>query len=286
MQYRPNFYAEQRRASGAGRSTLMCGPCGLPCGARPVRGLAKLALRAQTTPALIRPALRSSATHKGSPSPHRWPGLGNGYSGWESISRFHWCGVFAIFLGAEYVYLAVARGHFHAGIFQNILQSSVVCIALSLMKAASDAERLKEALRGAICHGQVSKSEIDSAEEKLGVRFPPSLRLFLSQYGAAFGHGPELAGLPISDRQSLGQPPQWSDLVVENIRARKSPCAPIPSRYLEVSSDGQDCTYLIDLAQTSGDGENPVVALGPGRDFEEVAPSFVAFVEASWSGNT
>ena len=31
----------------------------------------------QTTPALIRPALRSSATHKGSPGPHRWPGLGN-----------------------------------------------------------------------------------------------------------------------------------------------------------------------------------------------------------------
>ncbi|MBK6593983.1 MAG: hypothetical protein IPG23_15350 [Burkholderiales bacterium] len=65
-----------RRANGAGRATLLRGPCGLPCGALDRRGLAKLALRAQTTPALIRPALRSSATHKGSPSPYRWPGLG------------------------------------------------------------------------------------------------------------------------------------------------------------------------------------------------------------------
>ena len=71
------LWGRARRASGAVRATLLRGPCGLPCGARARRGLAKLALRAQTTPALIRPALRSSATHKGSPGPHRWPGLGN-----------------------------------------------------------------------------------------------------------------------------------------------------------------------------------------------------------------
>ena len=98
-----------RRASGAGRAPLLRGPCGLPCGARAMRGLAKLALRAQTTPALIRPALRASATHKGSPSPHRWPGLGD-WLQWLRVNNSMRCfGVVAIFMGTDYEYWARAK---------------------------------------------------------------------------------------------------------------------------------------------------------------------------------
>ncbi len=154
------------------------------------------------------------------------------------------------------------------------------------MNSESVAHRLEVALRGATWHGQVPESEIALAEERLGIRFPPSLRIFIAEYGAAFGNGVELAGLPICDRTSPEQSPQWSDLVEQNIRARENKYAPRPARYLEISNDGQDCTYLIDLAQISDDEESPVVAVGPDRDFEFVASSFVAFVEISWSGDT
>lgn len=59
-----------RRASGAGRATLLRGPCGLPCGARASRGLAKLGYASNNaSPDPPGPALLSHAQGIAQPAP-------------------------------------------------------------------------------------------------------------------------------------------------------------------------------------------------------------------------
>src|SRR6478735_3209674 len=66
---------EGRPASGAGQSTPLRRPFGLPCGARFRRGPRKLASLKHARP-FFRLKLRSSAAQRGSPVPHRLPGSG------------------------------------------------------------------------------------------------------------------------------------------------------------------------------------------------------------------
>jgi hypothetical protein len=145
------------------------------------------------------------------------------------------------------------------------------------MNTAVVAQRVGEVARGALNHGPVPAGAIAAAERELGVRFPPSLRCFLSQFGASLGDGFELAGIPVSDRESPNGPLQWRDLVTETHRARKA--ASLPSRYIVIGDDGSESTYLLDTGQVGPDGECPVVALGPGREFVVVSPSFIEFAE-------
>ena len=84
------------------------------------RGVWLNSAKPQTTPALIRPALRSSATHKGSPSPYLWPGLRIAYIAESQQLDFTGAGFFAIFMGAIYVDLTRAICYFHAGSRQKI----------------------------------------------------------------------------------------------------------------------------------------------------------------------
>lgn len=115
-----------RRASGAGRATLLRGPCGLPCGARAGRGLAKLGYASNNaSPDPPGPALLSHAQGIAQPAP--LARLGIGYSGWESTARFHVAGVVAIFMGADYAYSTRARGQLHSEAFRGIPQSSAIC---------------------------------------------------------------------------------------------------------------------------------------------------------------
>ena len=147
------------------------------------------------------------------------------------------------------------------------------------MSTASVADRLQVALKGAFCHGPVPEAEIQKAEVQLGVQFPPSLRLFLSAHGAALGDGYELAGLPQLDRAWPERTPQWSDLVAVTVRARMRPASTLMPQFLCVAHDGAECAYLLNPAVVDRDGECPVVALEPGRNYEQVADSFVEFAE-------
>lgn len=143
---------------------------------------------------------------------------------------------------------------------------------------SSVASRLDRVFSSAVCHGPVHESEVERAEEKLGVRFPASYREYLLKYGASFGNGIEVAGLPVSDRTEPDQPPQWAHVVENTLRARRPP-APLPSKYIEFSDDGSECRYLLDVGHFDTSGEAPVVALEPGRDYVSVAASFIDFVE-------
>jgi antitoxin YobK len=144
--------------------------------------------------------------------------------------------------------------------------------------------RLDLALRGATCHGPVSEAVITSAEARLDVQFPPSFRVFLRHHGASFGKGLELAGLPVSDWNVPEQMPQWSDVLAETLRSRQNRNGPLPFHLLPISHDGTDFEYLLDIRSRSADGECPVVVLGPGRELDRVAESFVEFVERSCRG--
>ena len=80
------FLAVDLRWLGSVWSALWCAHAGQavradrPCCVGPAGCFAVLGS------ALIRPSLRSSATHKGSPSPHRWPGWRNLLQ-WVGINR-------------------------------------------------------------------------------------------------------------------------------------------------------------------------------------------------------
>jgi hypothetical protein len=147
------------------------------------------------------------------------------------------------------------------------------------MSKATVQSRFTDALKHAYCYGPVPEVEIAKAEGDLGLKFPPSLRIFLSAFGAAFGELGELAGLPIADRLRPAEMPQWSDLVVETERTRAG-WSLFPHSLIFVSHDGAECSYFLDTAAAAGaDGEGPVIALEPGRDFVPVATSYLEFVE-------
>jgi hypothetical protein len=147
---------------------------------------------------------------------------------------------------------------------------------------AALALRLDRVFGAAVCHGPVPPFEVERAEQQLGVRFPVSYRAYLLTYGASFGNCIDVAGLPLSDRAS-DQPPQWSDVVAINLRARRPP-APLPTQYIEFSDDGSECRYLLDVERMDSSGEAPVVAMEPGRDYVVVAASFIEFVERVLQG--
>ena len=127
-----------------------------------------------------------------------------------------------------------------------------------------------------IIAGGAPESTISQAEATLGVRFPPSYRSFLAQYGAVGCGGFEVAGL-FEDRDKF-RPPYWENVVTWNLRKRRGPHGLSP-HYVAISHDGSEAAFLLDTS--TPELESPVVVLGPGWDFIVVAPDFNAFVSAS-----
>ena len=126
-----------------------------------------------------------------------------------------------------------------------------------------------------IIAGGASESTIAQAEAALGVRFPPGYRSFLAQYGAGFCNGIDIAGL--FQPRDKSAPPYWENVVTWTLRKRRGPHG-LPPRYIAISHDGGEATFLLDTGAPEPD--SPVVVLGPGWDFVVVAPDFNAFVTA------
>ena len=145
------------------------------------------------------------------------------------------------------------------------------------MPASTDIERLRSALRAAKSFGPVSDETIATAERALGVSFPKGYRAFLSLFGASLGQGYELAGL--FHTVDSDSPPMWRDVVSTTLRRRRVSRGHISSSFIFVSDDGCDDAFYLDTAQRDADSESPVVVLGPGRDCQIVASTFVEFVE-------
>jgi SMI1-KNR4 cell-wall len=124
--------------------------------------------------------------------------------------------------------------------------------------------------------GGASESAIAEAEAALGVRFPPSYRSFLARFGAANGHGFEIAGLFHYPDKS--HPPLWLDVVTLNLKWVSQLARGIQPRYVAIGHDGGDYTFYLDTG--APEPESPVVALGPGVDYVVVARNFNAYVIA------
>lgn len=145
-------------------------------------------------------------------------------------------------------------------------------------------ERLAIALAGGESFGPVGEERICAAERILGVKFPVSYRTFLEVFGASVGPGYRLAGLP--DAPPPKETPFWIDVVITNMRTRRIfGTEHIPSTLVGFADDGCDDTFYLDTNVRDSDGESPVVVLGPGRDCEIVAFSFVEFVEKAAAGH-
>lgn len=131
------------------------------------------------------------------------------------------------------------------------------------------------ALEGLTCSGPVTEEQIVRAEVALGVKFPPSYRIFLERYGASLGKAPyELAVLP--QELKPDETPLYTSVVYLTSAARRASRGSFPARYVMVSDDGLGETYCIDTSVSNADGESPVVAVGP-RRITVVATSFRQF---------
>ena len=107
----------------------------LPCAARAGRGLAKLGYASNNaSPDPPGPALLSHAQGIAQPAPLARLGVLVTVAGNQQPDLVD-AGFIAISLGADYVYFAGAKGHFHAGIRQNIPHSFTVSTSLTITEA-------------------------------------------------------------------------------------------------------------------------------------------------------
>ena len=113
--------------------------------------------------------------------------------------------------------------------------------------------------------GPRSAELIQRAEVALGVRFPPTYRRFLSEYGAGNIGGTEIYGVIDDDFETSSVP----DAIWLNLTD--------PREGLFVFyAVGEGTEFCLDTSRTGADGEMPVVAVAPGDEGgrEEVAQDF------------
>lgn len=128
--------------------------------------------------------------------------------------------------------------------------------------------------RSSFNSGAATEESIATAESELGLRFPPSYRLFLCHFGASFGLGFEIYGLPPVSPPH--QPPQWSDVAKSTIRLRPD-C--LPENSVQISHDGMDHGYFLQCSPSDTHFEGAVIAWGPSQVGSVIARSFMEFIE-------
>lgn len=125
--------------------------------------------------------------------------------------------------------------------------------------------------------GQRDERVVGLAEETLGVKFPPSYRLFLTRLGAGNIGAEEIFGVIGEDFVESAIP----DSIWLTLQGRQD--WGLPSPMIVVYFDGGTGYYLLDTSRASRDGEAPVVAWHPGlsvagSELETIAPDFGLFL--------
>lgn len=112
--------------------------------------------------------------------------------------------------------------------------------------------------------GPRSLELIQRAELAVGLRFPPTYRRFLSEYGAGNIGGTEIFGVVDDDFETSSVP----DAIWLNLTH--------PREDLFVFyALGEGTEFCLDTSRTAPDGEMPVIAVDPGGEVrEEIAPDF------------
>ncbi len=147
----------------------------------------------------------------------------------------------------------------------------------------ADIEQIRKLLESGTSAGGVTEEAIQEAEKKLDVRFPPSYRAFLSEYGNVNGTPYEIAGLS-HETVNDDEPPYWWDVVSSNLQIRRAAKGCIPNEYILISGDGGDYKFYLDTSRPNAQGECPVIVLGPGADAIVIADGFFDFLNHSFAG--
>jgi len=105
---------------------------------------------------------------------------------------------------------------------------------------------------------------IELAERAVGLRFPPTYRRFLSEFGAGNVGSTEIYGVIDEDFEHSSVPDAiWLALT-----------QPRPGLFV-IYAVGEGTEFCLDITRTASDGEMPVVAVDPSGDRqEEVASDF------------
>jgi hypothetical protein len=136
-------------------------------------------------------------------------------------------------------------------------------------------QRLISRLSACEACGPTSQEQINEAQRRLGLLFPPSYLLFLQTYGAVFGRGLEIAGLPPNQNS---ESPMWSDTVSSTLMFRESGSLPHDSIY--ISTDGSDLNYFLLCSPNNSAIEGEVVEWGPDHGGGiTCADNFILFLE-------
>ncbi|MFZ6029410.1 MAG: SMI1/KNR4 family protein [Chloroflexota bacterium] len=119
--------------------------------------------------------------------------------------------------------------------------------------------------------GPKSESFIRMAEDTLGVKFPPTYRKFLKDFGAGGFGGAEIYGLIKEDFENSGIP----DVVWYTMLSRKK--WKLPSDLIPVYDLGDGEDYCIEVNQSRGQNyEGRVIAYSPGYPPEEQNRNLIA----------
>jgi hypothetical protein len=140
--------------------------------------------------------------------------------------------------------------------------------------------RLDAAFGSCFNSGPVAESTIANAESELGLRFPPSYRVYLAKFGASLGPGYEIYGLPpLTDPN---RPPQWNDVVRSTLALRPNS---LPINSVAISHDGMELGYFLVCSQADHAFEGPVMEWGPMHNGGKiVADTFMSFIEKHMGG--
>ena len=126
--------------------------------------------------------------------------------------------------------------------------------------------------------GPKSEELIRLAEKALGLKFPPTYRLFLHKYGCGGVRGLEIYGLTkeySNDFNNLGSP----NGIWLTLDERKDDY--LPHHFIIISDTGDGYWYCLDASQPNDEGEYSVVVWGldmAEKDKEKVAEDFGEFL--------
>jgi hypothetical protein len=106
---------------------------------------------------------------------------------------------------------------------------------------------------------------VDAAEATLGLRFPPTYRQFVSEFGAGSLHGHETYGVIDQDWEAT-----VPDGVGLTLRDREN--FQLPPAFIVIGDSDDGDRYVLDTSQTDADGEAPVLRWMPGVRPDEAGP--------------
>lgn len=138
----------------------------------------------------------------------------------------------------------------------------------------ADYEKAKKRIRNsdeADFEGRKSEGLIAAAEKVLNLRFPPTYRAFLKDFGCGDIAGFEVYGVISDDFENSGIP----DAVWITLKMRKSDGLPLSMVLIAESDEGY---YAIDCARDSANDEHPVIEYAPGGGSVPVADDFGCFL--------